>query len=147
MRAKILECSGASTPEPSPGLCPGRTGVLIAPPRPPAACVHTRSTHESRLSFTRLYKTQPSIENGHSSKCLAFFLARNAAMRDNDVGRWEEGGGGLSLMTFCNSEKLSNFKIHKLSWTVNELCTCLITDEKSSNIYKISKNLAKLNSY
>ena len=56
-------------------------------------------------------------------------------------------GGGLSLMTFWNSEKLSNFKVHKLSWTVNELCTYLIIyEKKSSNIYKISKKLAKLNS-
>ena len=31
--------------------------------------------------------------------------------------------GGLSLAMFWNSEKLSNFKAHKLSWTVNELCT------------------------
>ena len=36
------------------------------------------------------------------------------------------GGGGLSLMTFWNSEKLSNFKAHKLAWTVNELCTRIL---------------------
>ena len=53
-----------------------------------------------------------------------------------------------SLMTFWNSDKLSNFKVHKLSWTVNELCACLIIDEKRLfNIYKISKKLAKLISY
>ena len=34
------------------------------------------------------------------------------------LGSWE-----LSLMTFWNSEKLSNLKAHELSWTVNELCT------------------------
>ena len=35
----------------------------------------------------------------------------------------------LSLMKFWNSEeKLS--KVHELSWTVNELCTCLIIEEK-----------------
>ena len=57
-------------------------------------------------------------------------------MRDNDVGG---GGEGLSLMTFWNSEKLSNFKVYKLSWTVDELCTYFIIDEKkSSNIYKVS---------
>ena len=28
----------------------------------------------------------------------------------------------VSLMTFWNSKKLSNFKAHELSWTVNELC-------------------------
>ena len=57
-------------------------------------------------------------------------------------------GGGLSLMTSWNSEELSNFKVCKLSWTVKELCTYLIIDEKrSSNICKISKKLVKLNSY
>ena len=67
------------------------------------------------------------------------------AMSDNDVRDW--GEGGLSLMTFWNAERLSNFKVHKLSWTVNELCTYLIIyEKKSSNIYKISKKLAKLNS-
>ena len=49
------------------------------------------------------------------------------------------GGAGLSLMTFWNREKLSNFKVHELPWTDNELCARLIIDEKrSSNIYKIS---------
>ena len=58
------------------------------------------------------------------------------------------GGGWLSLMTFWNSEQLPNFKVHKLPWIVNELCTYLIIDEKIlSNIYKISKKLAKLSSY
>ena len=67
------------------------------------------------------------------------------AMRDNDVGG---GVGGFILMTFWSSEKLSNFKVHELSSTVNELCTYLIIDEKrSSNIYQISKKLAKLSSY
>ena len=28
-------------------------------------------------------------------------------------------------MTFWNSEKLSNFEAHELSWTVNELCTLI----------------------
>ena len=42
-------------------------------------------------------------------------------------------GGELSLMMFWNSEKLSNFKAHELKWTVNELCTCLIIDEKISS--------------
>ena len=69
------------------------------------------------------------------------------AVRNNDVRGWG-GGEGLSLMTFWNSENFSNFKVHKLSWTVNELCTYLIIDEKkSSNLYKISKKLSKLNSY
>ena len=50
-------------------------------------------------------------------------------MRDNDVG------GGEDL------------KVHELSSTVYELCTYLIIDEKRlSNIYLISKKLAKLNS-
>ena len=35
-------------------------------------------------------------------------------------------GGGISLMTFWNSEKLSNFKAHKLWWAVNELCTRIL---------------------
>ena len=35
-------------------------------------------------------------------------------------------GGGLSLMTFWNSEKLSNFKAHELWWTINELCTGIL---------------------
>ena len=51
-------------------------------------------------------------------------------------------------MTFWSLEKLSNFKVHEISSTVNELCTYLIIDEeRSSNIYQISKKLAKLNSY
>ena len=33
-----------------------------------------------------------------------------------------------SLMTFWNSEKLSNFKIHKLPWAVNELYICMKKD-------------------
>ena len=33
-------------------------------------------------------------------------------MRHNDIGGW---GEGLSLMTFRNSEKLSNFKVHEFS--------------------------------
>ena len=43
------------------------------------------------------------------------------------------GGGGwwrkwvvlvsLLLITFWNSEKLSNFKVHELSWAFSELCT------------------------
>ena len=59
------------------------------------------------------------------------------------------GVGGLSLMTFCKSEKWSNFKVHELSWNVNEFCTRLIIDEKRStnNIYKISKKIEKLISY
>ena len=56
-------------------------------------------------------------------------------------------GAGLSQMTFWNSEKLAKLKAHKLSWTVNELCTYLIIDEKRSSNYKISKEFAKLNSY
>ena len=36
------------------------------------------------------------------------------------------GGRGLSLMMLWNSEKLSNFKAHELSWTVNELCTGIL---------------------
>ena len=55
------------------------------------------------------------------------------AMSDNDVRDW--GEGGLSLMTFWNAERLSNFKVHKLSWTVNELCTYLIIDEKNHLIF------------
>ena len=50
-------------------------------------------------------------------------------------------------MTFWSSEKLSNFKVNELPSTVNELRTYLIIDEnRSSNIYQISKKLAKLNS-
>ena len=48
------------------------------------------------------------------------------------------GGGALSLMTFRNSEKLSNFKVHELSWTANELRTYLVIDEKRS--FNIKKN-------
>ena len=55
--------------------------------------------------------------------------------RIKKVGAGGEGAGLLSLMTF--SEKLSNFKVHKLSRIANELCTFLIIDEeKSSNIDK-----------
>ena len=67
----------------------------------------------------------------------------------NDTRGWR----GLSLMVFWNSEKLSNFKVpelfmncHELSWIVNELCTCLIINEKrSSNFYKISKKNCEIN--
>ena len=38
----------------------------------------------------------------------------------------EGGGGGLSLMTFWNSEKLSNFKTHDYSWTINESCSGIL---------------------
>ena len=63
------------------------------------------------------------------------------AICHNGTGGW----GDISLITFWNSNKLSNFKVHELSRTVNELCTCLIIDEKgSSHIYKISKNIAKI---
>ena len=66
----------------------------------------------------------------------------------DEISRFGSFLGRLSQMKFWNSEKLSNFKVHKLSWTVNELCSYLIIDEKiSSKIYKISKKLAKLNSY
>ena len=41
------------------------------------------------------------------------------AKRHNDAG-------GLSLMTFWNSEKLSNFKVDELPWVVNELCTRIV---------------------
>ena len=51
-------------------------------------------------------------------------------------------------MTFWKSEKLSNFKDHELSWTVNDLFTYLFIDEKISfNKYKISKKIAKLISF
>ena len=33
-------------------------------------------------------------------------------------------------MTFWNSEQLWNSKAYELSKTANELCTCLIIDEK-----------------
>ena len=36
---------------------------------------------------------------------------------------WHWGVGGAITMTFWNSGKLPNFKVHKLSSTVNELCT------------------------
>ena len=62
------------------------------------------------------------------------------------------GRGGARVITndVLKFRKCTEFQIkgHKFSWTVNELCTYLINDEKkSSNVYKISKNLAKLNSY
>ena len=45
-------------------------------------------------------------------------------------------------MTFWNSEKLSNFKVHELSWTVNELGTSLTIDEKDHLIFtKLVKKL------
>ena len=67
-------------------------------------------------------------------------------MHDNEAGEREGGRGvrGLSLMTFSSSEKLSNFKVHALSSSVNEFCTYSIINEKrSSNTYQISKKLAK----
>ena len=36
------------------------------------------------------------------------------------------GWGGLSLVTLWNSENLSNFKAHELSWTVNKLFTRIL---------------------
>ena len=67
------------------------------------------------------------------------------AIRHNDArgwtGGWGDGGGRccgeLSLMTFWNYEKWSNFKAHEFSWTVNELRTCLIIEEKKI-IYSIT---------
>ena len=41
-------------------------------------------------------------------------------------GTAEEGGEGLSLMTFRKSEKLSYFRAHNLSSTVNKLCTRIL---------------------
>ena len=54
-----------------------------------------------------------------------------------DGGGGGGGEGALSLMTFRYSEKWSNFKVHELSWTANELRTYLIIDEERSfNIKK-----------
>ena len=51
-------------------------------------------------------------------------------------------------MTFWSLEKLLNFKVHEMPSTINELCNYLIIDEERfSNIYQISKKLAKLISY
>ena len=65
-------------------------------------------------------------------------------MRDNDVGGGNGlGSGWLSLMKFWSSEKLSNFKVRKLSWTANEFCTYLIIDEKKNHLIftKLVKNM------
>ena len=67
-------------------------------------------------------------------------------MRHNDAREWVGVGMGVGLLP--NSEKSSIFKVRELSWIVNELCTCLIIDNKRSfNISKISKKIAKLLSY
>ena len=55
------------------------------------------------------------------------FYCLCAIQLNNSLKTWRWGGGkGLSLMTFWNSEKLLNFKAHKLSWTVNELCIRIV---------------------
>ena len=46
----------------------------------------------------------------------------------------------LSLMTFQNSEKLSNLKVHELPWAVNELCTYLIVIRNHLILTKLVKN-------
>ena len=41
----------------------------------------------------------------------------------------EAGGEGVITNDVLNSEKLSNFKVYKLLWTVNELCTYMKKDQ------------------
>ena len=64
---------------------------------------------------------------GHCLESLVVFCTQCVIMT------LVRGGGGwwvkwvvvvsLLLITFWNSEKLSNFKVHELSWAFSELCT------------------------
>ena len=47
-------------------------------------------------------------------------------------------GLGLSLMTFSNWEKLTNFKVH--DWTANDLFTCLIDKKRFTKEVNILQN-------
>ena len=54
----------------------------------------------------------------------------------------------LMINDILKFKKLIEFPSLKISWTLNELFTCLIIDEKkSSNVYKIGKKITKLISY
>ena len=75
----------------------------------------------SLLAFMNLLLNNlKSIAEDISKRWVAYRFSY--AKRHNEA----EGGRWVSLMTFWNSEKLSNFKAHKLSWTVNELCIRIV---------------------
>ena len=80
-------------------------------------------------------------------------MCNNDARGSVGVGLWgdcEEGVGEgwvLSLMTFLNSEKLSNFKVHKLSGTVNKLSSCRSSHQRfpiKKVLLEISENSQSL---
>ena len=92
------------------------------------------------MSFTRKTLKEKSFDN---FKCMYIFpnveikLLRSESLVDFCtqcvIMTLARGGGGwwknwvvmvsLLLITFWNSEKLSNFKVHEPSWTFSELCT------------------------
>ena len=59
------------------------------------------------------------------------------AIRHNDVFMVAISNDVLKL------EKLSNFKVHELSWTVNEFCSCLFIDEKYNLIFARFANVLR----
>ena len=89
----------------------------------------------SLLAFMNLLLNNlKSIAEDVSKRWVAYRFSY--AKRHNEA----EGGRWVSLMTFWNSEKLSNFKAHKLSWTVSELSTRILRVTSScppiANIHK-----------
>ena len=92
------------------------------------------------VTFTRKTLKEKSFDN---FKCMYIFpnveikLLRSESLVDFCtqcvIMTLARGGGGwwknwvvmvsLLLITFWNSEKLSNFKVHEPSWTFSELCT------------------------
>ena len=92
------------------------------------------------VTFTRKTLKEKSFDN---FKCMYIYpnveikLLRSESLVDFCtqcvIMTLARGGGGwwknwvvmvsLLLITFWNSEKLSNFKVHEPSWTFSELCT------------------------
>ena len=92
------------------------------------------------VSFTRKTLKEKSFDN---FKCMYIFLNVEIKLLRGEslvvfctqcvMMTLARGGGewwrkwvvvvSLLLITFWNSEKLSNFKVHELSWAFSELCT------------------------
>ena len=89
----------------------------------------------SLLAFMNLLLNNlKSIAEDVSKRWVAYRFSYAKRHNEAESGRW------VSFMTFWNSEKLSNFKAHKLSWTVSELCTRILRVTSScppiANIHK-----------
>ena len=92
------------------------------------------------VSFTRKTLKEKSFDN---FECMYIFLKVEIKLLRGEslvvfctqyvIMTLVRGGGrwwrkwvvviSLLLITFWNSEKLSNFKVHELSWAFSELCT------------------------